>query len=48
MCGATHREFESLSTRHHIKKHTELISKLQQQNLDFNNNLKHYLINLQQ
>ena len=42
------RGFKSLSVRHHFKKHTENPRKLQQENLDFNDNLKHFYINLRQ
>ena len=42
------RGFESLPVRHHFKKHTENPCKLQQENYDFNDNLKHFYINLRQ
>ena len=42
------RGFKSLSVRHHFKQYTENPSKLQQGNLDFNDILKLFYINLRQ
>nr|DAE82662.1 MAG TPA: hypothetical protein [Caudoviricetes sp.] len=39
---------KSLPICHHFNRHTENPRKLQQENLDFNDNLKHFYINLRQ